>query len=90
MNDNQRMVLIAVVVIVLLMLLFPPFQYRLPNGAIRNLGYSFILSPPPIEKFISPFELNPIVGSVNITMLVIQWIGIIIAGAIAFFMLKDR
>jgi hypothetical protein len=86
MNDNQRMVLIAVVGIVLLMLLFPPFQIRFATGVVRNLGYGFLLSPPVYSSYSYPD--TP--GAVNIGMLVTQWVGIIIAGAVAFFMLKDR
>ena len=87
-NNRQKIILIGVVVIVILILLFPPFQYRFGTGVIKNLGYSFILSPPPVDKSLWP-AYSPL-GSVNKALLAKQCIGIILAGVIVFFSFKDR
>jgi hypothetical protein len=50
MNIRQKSVLILVALVLALMLLFPPFHFKGGFGATRNLGYSFILSPPELTK----------------------------------------
>lgn len=63
--------------VILLMLLFPPFHRGYQGGSI-NMGYSFIFSPPEV------------ISTVNTGMLFMQWIGALILGGIAFFLLKDQ
>jgi hypothetical protein len=62
------------------MLLFPPFHY-VATVQVVNLGYSFILTPP-------DYGLGR-VASVNIVMLLTQWVGVGLVGAIAFRLLRD-
>lgn len=83
MNEEQKKVLIAVVAAIGLMLLYPPFHARLPNGVTKNLGYSWIFEPPMGGAWGSA-------GTVDVAMLFTQWVGVLIVGAIAFFLFKDR
>jgi len=78
MNDKQKKVLIAVAVIVLAMLLYPPYIQQIggANSIATTSGYAFI------------FEL-PFRSTIHIATLLIQWVGILIVGGIAFFMVKD-
>jgi len=60
-----------------IMAFFPPFQFRLPNGVVVNLGYAFIFSPPHYGS------REDWVGTVDIPMLLVQWLGVaIITGAV--------
>jgi hypothetical protein len=60
---------------VLLMLVYPPYiQMMYSRG---TYGYAWI------------FEL-PHRATVNLGTLVIQWVGVLIAGGIAHFVLKDK
>lgn len=81
MNKNQRKVLIAIIIIVAAMMLFPPFYIRGVNGVVINLGYSFLFKPPIISNSL---------GSVDTGMLLTQWIGVLIVGGVAFYLLKDK
>ena len=74
MNNNQRKLLIGVGIVFIGMLLFPPFV----NTAGWNVGYSFILKP------------SSYYDAVNIPMLMVQWIAVVAAGAIGWFILKDK
>jgi hypothetical protein len=80
MNDRQRKTLIAVGAIVLGMLLFPP--YRVYGGGshsntVIKTGYAFI------------FEL-PARATVDVATLLVQWVGVLIVGAIAFFLQREK
>ena len=76
MNKNQKRILIAVVVVVLAMFIYPPFQ-AVRNGTVYNMGYGWI------------FALsNRGYMTINVSMLIIQWIGVFIVGGIAFFLAK--
>ncbi len=77
MNKNQKIVVIAVGIIMLVMLLFPPFEVISSHGTF-NRGYSFILEPPDHRS------------CVNIGLLLMQWIVIIVCGAIGWFLLKEE
>jgi hypothetical protein len=76
MNEIQRKVLMGVGVIVLFMLIYPPYQiYRFKS--LIDSGYAFL------------FDL-PHTAIVDVTTLLIQWVGVLIVGAIVFFSLKDK
>jgi len=77
MNKNQIIVAIVVSTIMLVMLLFPPFEAIREHGTF-NLGYGFILMPP----------LD--VATVNIGLLLMQWVLVIFGGAIGWFSFKDK
>ena len=78
MNERQRMILVAVGVIIALMLLFPPYVIvaGAPVRAIES-GYALI------------FDL-PRRATVDLGMLLVQWLGVLVVGGIAFFLSKDR
>jgi hypothetical protein len=77
MNEAQRKILFAVGAIVLAMLLYPPYVARGTNNIIFQSGYAFL------------FDL-PLRATVDVPTLLVQWIGILAAGTIAFFLLKDK
>lgn len=77
MNDSQKKVLLLLGLVIAAMLLFPPFHALLAPGRVRNLGYHPIFDPPTF-------------GSVNVSLLVAQWLGVAIVGCIALVLLKDR
>ena len=80
MNETQRKVLIGVGAIVLAMLIYPPYRiygYGASSNAVIESGYAFL------------FEL-PDRATVDVTTLLVQWVGVLIVGAIAFFLLKNK
>jgi hypothetical protein len=80
MNGMQNKLLIAVGGIVLSMLLYPPYRvYGVGNysNSLRDTGYSLILD--------LPFR-----ATVDTSTLLVQWVGVLIVGGIAFFLLKSK
>lgn len=87
MNKKQKATLIAAAIAIVAMLLFPPFYTKLPTGAIENLGYGLIFQPPVFElRYPNRADLT---GTVDVGLLITQWLGVSIVGAIAFFLCKD-
>jgi hypothetical protein len=82
MNERQRWIIIAMITVVVAMLLFPPFHFRGTSGVVFNLGYSFLFSPPHFGSGSSA------VGTVDIGMLLTQWVGVGIVGGLAFFVAR--
>lgn len=82
MNKNQRAILFATAFILIVMLLFPPFKFQFPTGAIANQGYSFILSP--------PIYYDEHKSSVDSILLLIQFLIVISVGGILFLALKPK
>jgi hypothetical protein len=79
-NETQRKVLIIIGAIVLVMLIYPPYRtygFGGNSNAVVNSGYAFL------------FEL-PDRATVNVGTLLVQWVGLLIVGAIAFFFLKEK
>jgi len=76
MNGKQKKVLIIVAFVILGMLLYPPFHQIFKAGQVIGLGYGWIFEAPSY-------------ATIDIGVLITQWIGVLIVGAIAFFMLKD-
>lgn len=65
---------------VLAMLIYPPFRtygFGGNSNAVISSGYAFL------------FEL-PERASVDVATLLIQWVGVLIVGTIAFFLQKDK
>ncbi len=81
MNANQRRILKATIFIILAMLAFPPF-HSVIRGIIRNEGYGFIFDPP-VTDFLN------VVPTVDVSMLLLQWIGVFIVGGLSFLLAKD-
>lgn len=75
MNEKQKKVLMVVGAVVLGMLLYPPFHMGY-KGSYLGQGYSFLFNP-------------PINSSVDAGTLFAQWVGVLIIGGIAFFLLRD-
>ncbi len=66
--------------IVLAMLIYPPYRIYARGGngnVIMDTGYAFL------------FDL-PDRATVDVTTLLVQWVGVLIVGVIAFFLLKDK
>lgn len=80
MNQNQKRILIAVLAIVAAMFVYPPFQIVANNGTVFNMGYGWIFDSP---------KRGSVIANVNVPMLLIQWIGVLIVGGIAFFIAKS-
>lgn len=85
MNSKQRVVLICAAAAVIIAMLFPPFDIRFPNGVTRNIGYGFLFSP--AEYATSLGSSYP--GSVNVSLLAMEWAAIILVAAVAWWLLKD-
>lgn len=79
MNEDQRRLVLVIIVIVAFMLVLPPYHQVLDNGRVLNAGYSWIIQPPPI----SPGSSIRI-ATVNIPMLLTQWLGVLIIGGLAY------
>lgn len=73
-NPKQSIVLGVSAAIVAAMLIYPPFHLISAGGAQRNVGYSWIFSPPTT------------VAIVNTSLLFIQWIGVSIVGTIMYIL----
>lgn len=76
MNTNQKRILIAVILLVAGMLLYPPFQRVVSNGATYNMGYGWIFDPPGRD------------ATVNVVILLMQWVGVLVVGGLGFFLAK--
>lgn len=79
MNLYQKRVLLAVLAIIAAMFVYPPFQVIANNGMTFNMGYDWIFDSP---------KRGSIIANVNVPMLLIQWVGVLIVGGIAFFLAK--
>lgn len=80
MNEIQRKVLVGVGGVVLAMLLYPPYRIHGVGGSSTSViqsGYAFL------------FDL-PHRATVDAITLLVQWIGVMIVGAIAFVLLKGE
>jgi hypothetical protein len=82
MNARQRLICYTAAALVLAMGLYPPFTFRGMNGATLNLGYGWIFVPPRIS--------GSALGSVDVGLLLAQWLGVLILAAIAFAIARDR
>lgn len=80
MNQNQKRILMAVIAMVIAMLVYPPFQVVVQNGVIFNMGYDWLVDPP---------KRGYIAATVNVSMLLIQWIGVLVVGGLAFCLAKN-
>lgn len=80
MNIKQRWVLIAVAVLVIATFFFPPVVIPIANTSFQYLKYKFLLS------LDSPFSY----GTVNVQLLLAEWIAICILGGIGYILCSDR
>lgn len=75
MNGSQRNTLIVVMAAIIITLLFPPFLFEYKTGGRIASTYGFLFSPP---------QLGSATGFVNVPLLLTQWLGILICGAITW------
>lgn len=73
---RRNSVLLVVICTIAIMLLFPPFQITYPNGGVMNMGYGWLFDPP---------RRGAYVATVNVSMLVIQWLAALIIGGLSIF-----
>ncbi|MEO6202231.1 MAG: hypothetical protein ABIU05_09825 [Nitrospirales bacterium] len=77
MNEIQRKVLIGVGAVVFGMLLYPPYRILGRNNTVVQSGYALL------------FDL-PNRATMDVITLLVQWIGVLIVGAIAFVLQMDK
>lgn len=76
--DKRKSIVFAALAIMVAMLLYPPFQaVATKSGAVSNLGYAWLFDPPWIKVSGSIVR-----GSVNISMLFLQWFMVAVVAAI--------
>ena len=80
MHKKQKAVLIAIMVVILGMLLYPPF-HCIVGERVWSAGYGWIFDPP---------DSMGVLATVNVSLLLAQWFGVLIVGGIMWFMLKTR
>lgn len=76
-NRLRSLLIFSIAVTVAAMLIFPPYHAVNGRGNIVRFGYAFI------------FDL-PVNASVNVTQLIVQWIGVLIIGGILSLLLKRK
>jgi len=75
--NSRQYLLLGVGAVIAAMLVFPPFRVVGLQGIVLRTGYAFI------------FDL-PHRASVDVGQLFVQWVGVLIVGAIAFFLISKR
>ncbi len=80
MNSKQKLILFAFILITVGMMLYPPFHIVI-KGTERNMGYGFLFDPPKKSHFL--------VASVNVPVLIAQWIVSILVGTAGWFLAKN-
>lgn len=79
MNKAQKLILLITITIIVAMFVYPPFYVTSYNGVTVNIGYGWVFDPP---------KGGSILGTVNTSMLLVQWVGVLIVGSLAFFLAK--
>lgn len=82
-NWHQKAILVVIAAVLIGMLIYPPFHAQLPAGAVLNLGYSWIFEPPT-----APHPYKHLVGTVNVGMLITQWLGVLLVGGILVLFIR--
>jgi|AntDeeMinimDraft_5_1070356.scaffolds.fasta_scaffold04251_6 hypothetical protein len=80
MKEKQRKIMVGIGALVFAMLIYPPYRiygFNKISDSIIESGYAFILDLP--DR-----------ATVDVATLFTQWVGVIIAGSIVFFLLKDK
>jgi TPR repeat protein len=77
MNKNQRITLITIAVGIVAAFLFPPYAFFVDGNRAIKTGHAFIANIPSR-------------ASVHIIFLLIEWLGILLLGGIAYFLFKDE
>ena len=79
MNSKQKLILFAFILITVGMMLYPPFHIVI-KGTERNMGYGFLFDPP---------KRSYLAASVNVPVLLAQWVVSILVGAAGWFLAKN-
>ena len=79
MNSKQKLILFASVLVTVGMMLYPPFHIVI-KGTEMNMGYGFLLDPP---------KRGYLGASVNVPVLLAQWVVAILVGATGWFLTKS-
>ncbi len=74
MNESQKKIIVAAIAAISGMLIYPPFEFIGRGGARASAGYDWLF-----EDY----------ASVNVELLLTQWVGVIIVAAALHFVLKD-
>lgn len=82
-KNTQQRVLVAAIALILGMLAYPPFQVIGENGWVSNMGYHWIFDPP--TRRVSGARVT---ATVNVGMLLAQWIAVIIVVAITSYLIR--
>jgi hypothetical protein len=73
MNTSQRKILKASLAAVMATIAFPPYQFQAPGGAVFGAGWSFLLVGG---------AYNSYPATVNVSLLIAEWLAIGIISAI--------
>ena len=76
MNSKQKLVLTTFVLVTVGMMLYPPFHITI-RGTEINMGYGFLFDPP---------KRGYLDASVNVPVLLAQWVAAILVGAVGWFL----
>ena len=79
MNDHQRKLLLCAAIVLIVMVLYPPFVFKGDEGAMLNMGYSWLMFPPKIGNY------STIIATVNVPLLITQELVAAVAFAGVYF-----
>jgi len=79
MNSKRKALLWFVVIASVGMMLFPPFRVVVSSTEI-NMGYGFLFAPP---------SRGSIVASISVSVLLAQWLVVVMGGAAGWFLVSD-
>lgn len=79
MNSIQKLILASIILTLILMMLFPPFHILLRDVEM-NMGYGFLFSPPTKRN---------IVASVDVQVLLVQWVLVGLVGFGVWLLTKN-
>lgn len=83
MNKKQKTIILFVVIVLIVMFMFPPFHF-IYRGCEFNLGYDFIMDPPRYQGE------RVFTGSINVKLLMLQYLFACTIGIGIFFLFKSR
>lgn len=79
-KQPSQIALLGSAVLLILVVLFPPYVVHLPDGLSTNAGFSFLLAPP---------KLGHLTATVNVSLLALELLVTIIAGAVLFAVVRS-
>lgn len=79
MNLKQKLILLSFVIVTVGMMLYPPFHIVI-KGTEINMGYGFLFDPP---------KSGYLSASVNVSVLMAQWVVVILVVGVGWFLTKD-